>query len=63
MSPFTKEGRLFGAALRKAFPGASPEALKKARQAAAYGATPAQIARIMVDDAKANATTLEIKVI
>lgn len=63
MSPFTKEGRLFGHALRRAFPSASTQAIKKARAAAAYGATPAQIARIMLDDAKANATTLEAKVI
>jgi hypothetical protein len=60
MSPFVKESRLLQSSLKKAFPQASKKAIKKARLAAAYGATPKTIAAIMVEDAKRNSTTLEV---
>lgn len=61
MSPFVKESRLIKQRLRVHFPQASANGIKRASHAACYGATPAQIAKILRDDAKENAITLEVR--
>jgi len=61
MNPATKECRAIRSRLKAHFPQSSTAAIKKATIAFAYGATPAQIAKILCDDAKANALTLEVR--